>query len=289
MQKLGLAAVAVAALAISGCGGGGSSTPVVSPTVTPATPTPTPSPSPTPTPTAAPTAGPVVAAYTTAFGVSGTAPSTLGFLAPTQTASLTVTETNYTGAFTAASSCAAITVSPASSPTGAFTLTAAGAAASGCTITITGATGQTATLAATVATPAGVQLRWYLPNYAITSAPVPQSQSPINLVGTGPTFASILAISELNYVGGFAPAKVVASAGCTGFATIAAAATTPAGLPTAAPGASLVYYTVTGVAAVTTAGGCTITASDSYTPLTGPTNAPAAIGVSITTVGGTFQ
>ena len=34
---------------------------------------------------------------------------------------------------------------------------------------------------------------------------------------------------------------------------------------------------------------CTITASDSYTPLTGPTTAPAAIGVSITTVSGLFQ
>ena len=131
MEKLGLAIVALAALAISGCGGGGSSTPALNPTVTPATPTLTPAPVPSPCA--------VVAAYTTTFGVSGAAPSTLGFLAPTLTASLTATETNYTGAFTAASSCAAVTVSPASSTTGGFTLTAAGAAATGCTITITGA------------------------------------------------------------------------------------------------------------------------------------------------------
>jgi hypothetical protein len=236
----------------------------------------------------APTPGAVVLSYTSTFGASGTAPGALPFLAPTQTASLTASEANYTGSFSAASSCAAVTVTPATSTTGAFTATAAGPAATGCTITVTGSTGITNTLAATVPTPAGVQMRWYLPNYAVTSAPVPQAASPINLVGTGATFASILAISEQNYVGGFAPAKVTTSAGCAGFAT-AAAATTPAGLPTAAPGSSLVYYTVTGVAAVNTAGGCTVTAADSYVPLTGPVNASASIGVAITTVSGVFQ
>jgi hypothetical protein len=281
MQKLGFVAVALAALAISGCGGGGSSTPAVTPTTTPATPTPSP----------APTPGQVTVAYTTTFGASGSAANAqnVAFLAPTQTASVTVAQANYTGSFAAASSCAQVTVTPATSTTGAFTVTAADAATTGCTVTFTGSTTTTGTLAATVAKPSGVALRWYTPNYLTQSPPVPISAGPINLVGTGATFASVLAISEANYVGGFPAAKVVVSAGCTGFATVAAASTTPTGLPTAAPGSSLVYYTVTGVASVNTAGGCTVTATDSYVPLSGPTNPPVSIGVSITTSSGTFQ
>jgi len=202
---------------------------------------------------------------------------------------VTVAQANYTGSFTAASSCAQVTVTPATSTTGAFTVTAADAATTGCTLTFTGSTATTGTLAATVAKPTGVALRWYTPNYLTQSPPLPIAAGPINLVGTGATFSSILAISEANYVGGFPAAKVAVSAGCTGFATVVANATTPAGLATAAPGSSLVFYTVTGVAAVATVGGCTVTATDSYVPLSGPTNPPVSIGVSITTNSGMFQ
>jgi hypothetical protein len=52
-------------------------------------------------PTVAPTPGPVVLAYTSTFGAAGTPPAPLAFLAPMQTASLTATESNYTGSFTA--------------------------------------------------------------------------------------------------------------------------------------------------------------------------------------------
>jgi hypothetical protein len=278
MKNLGFAAVAVAALAIAGCGGGGSSTPAA--------------PSPTATPTVAPTPGQVTVAYTTTFGVTGSAAnaSNIAFLAPTETAAVTVAQANYTGSFAAASSCAQVTVSPASSATGAFTVTAADAATSGCTITFTGNATSTGTLAASVAKPSGVALRWYTPQSLIQSPPVPQSATPINLVGLGATYSAVLAISEANYVGGFAANKVVVSAGCAGFATAVADATPPPPLPTAVPGSSVSYYTVTGVAAVATTGGCTVTATDSYVPLApGTPNPSAAIGVEITTNTGTFQ
>ncbi len=260
MKNLGFVGIAIAALAVSGCGGGGSSTPAA-PVATP-----------TAGPTAAPTPGQVTVAYTTTFGVSGSAAnaSNIAFLAPTETAAVTAAQANYTGSFTAASSCAQVTVTPATSTTGAFTVTAADAATTGCTVTFTGSTTTTGTLAATVAKPSGVALRWYTPNYLTQSPPLPIAAGPINLVGTGATFSSILAISEANYVGGFPAAKVVVSAGCTGFATVVANTATPAGLAAAAPGSSLVFYTVTGVAPVNTTGGCTVTATDSYVPLSGP-------------------
>ncbi|HEV8019916.1 MAG TPA: hypothetical protein VGP41_01560 [Candidatus Lustribacter sp.] len=280
MKNLGLVGFAIAALAVSGCGGGGSSS--------------APAPAPTTAPTAAPTPGQVTVAYTTTFGAAGTAANAqnIAFLAPTQTAAVTVAQANYTGSFTAASGCAQVTVAPATS-TGAFTVTAADATAPTCTVTFTGnAPASTGTLVATVPKPGGVVLRWYTPQYSQQSPPVPQAQGPINVVGLGALFAPILAISEQNYVGGFAASKIVSSAGCAGppvFATIAANGTVPVGLPTAAPGVSLVYYTVTGVTAVLPSGGCTIGATDSYVPLTGPANPTVSIGVEITSGSGVFQ
>lgn len=277
MNKFGFVGIAIAALAVSGCGGGTSS----------------PAPAPAPVPTATPP-GAIAVAYTSTAGFSGSAPTPMAFTAPTETATLTATEANYAGSFAATSSCPQVTVTPATSATGAFTATAAGPATSGCTITVTGATGVAAvTLASTVPTPGGVVLRWYTPNYTTQSPPLPQSAGPINLVGLGATFASVLAISEQNYIGGFAAANVGTTAGCSGappFATIAADATVPTGLPTAAPGSSLVYYTVTGGAAVPTITGCTVTAKDSYVPVAPATpNPTASIGVSITTSSGVFQ
>ncbi len=277
MKNLGFAAVAIAALAIAGCGGGGSSTPAT----------------PTPAPTAAPTAGALAVAYSSAatVGVSGAAPAALAFTAPTETVTLTATQSGNTTGYGATSSCAQVTVTPATSTTGVFTATAVAPAAAGCTITVTGATGTASVaIASTVPTPTGVALRWYLPNYQTQSPPVPQSAGPINLVGLTSLFATQLAISENAYVGGFPASKVVVSAGCTGFATVVADATPPPGLPTAAPGSSLVYYTVTGTAAVLTTGGCTVTATDSYVPVAPATpNPSASIGVEITTVTGVWQ
>lgn len=272
MKKLGFVGLAAAALAVSGCRGGASS-PASTAAVA----------------TASPGPGTLSVAYTDNFGVTGTAPTALGFLAPTETATLTATQSNYTGSYAATSSCAQVTVTPATSTTGSFTATAVSPATSGCTITVTGATGTTAaTLAATVPTPAGVVMRWYAAGYQGQQVPVPQSAGPINLVGLGAIFASVLQISEANYVGGFAATNVVTSAGCTGFATAAASA--PSGLPTAAPGTSQVYYTVTGVNTILTTGGCTVTATDSYVPVAPATPNPSvSIGVEITTLTGTFQ
>lgn len=272
MNKLGFVGIAIAALAVSGCGGGASTpaTPAATATSTPAAP------------------GTLAVAYSSAanFGVSGAAPNPLAFTAPTETATLTATQANYSGSFGAAVStgCTAVTVAPATSTTGVFTATAVAPVTTGCTITVTGATGTTAVaFAASVPTPGGTVLRWYTPNYATQSPPLAIAAGPINLVGLGATFASVLAISEQNYIGGFTAANIVAT-GCGGFATSTADATVPTGLPTAAPGTSLVYYTITGVAAVNTTAGCTITATDSQT-----TPTAASIGVSITTVTGTFQ
>jgi hypothetical protein len=281
MKNLGFVGVAIAALAVSGCGGGGGSTPAA------------PAASATTAPPVAPaTPGQVTVAYTTTFGVNGSAANAnnIAFLAPTETATVTVAQANFTGPFTAASSCAQVTVTPASSATGAFTVSAADAASAGCTVTFTGnVAASTATLASTVARPSGVALRWYTPQSLIQSPPVPQSASPINLVGTGTTLAAVLAISENNYIGGFPAAKVVVSAGCTGFATVTLAATPPSPLPTAAPGNTVVYYTVSGAAALLV-GTCTVTATDSYVPLApGTPNPSAAIGVEITSSTGTGQ
>jgi len=62
MKNLGFVGIAIAALAVSGCGGGGSSTPAVT--------------TPTTAPTAAPTPGVLAVAYSSAanVGVSGAAP-----------------------------------------------------------------------------------------------------------------------------------------------------------------------------------------------------------------------
>jgi len=289
MMKLGFVAIAVAAAAaLAACGGGGGSSPA--PAATTAAPATTPTPTPTPAP---PAPGPVTLAYTTTFGVNAAAsgaPPALAFLAPTQTATLTAAEANYAGSFTAVSSCTNITVAPASSATGTFTLTGAvPTGASPCTITITGATGNAVGLTSSVPTPAGVVLRWYTPQATSQAVPVPFTAGPINIVGLGLNFAPILAISEQNYIGGFAAANVVTSAPCAGAATIAVKAA-PTGLPTAAPGASLVYYTVTGAAGIATAANCTITATDSYVPVAPATANPSvSIGVSVTSTTGTFQ
>lgn len=277
MKNLGFVGIAIAALAVTGCGGGSTS-----PTVTPTT-----------TPTAAPTPGALAVAYTSAanVGVSGAAPAALTFTAPTETVTLTATQVNNTTGFGATSSCAQVTVTPATSTTGVFTATAVTPVTAGCTITITGATGTTSVaIASTVPTPAGVVLRWFTPNYATQSPPVPQAAGPINIVGLTSLFAPILQISEQNYIGGFAAANVT-TPGCgtpavpaTYFASATLDATPPPGLPTAAPGSTVVYYTITGQNAVVTTGGCTIKAVDSFVPPS--TN---SISVEITTVTGVFQ
>ncbi len=267
MKNLGLVGFAIAALAVSGCGGGGSSTP------TPAAVTATASP--------AATVGTLAVAYTDSFGVTGSAPTALGFLAATETATLTASQSNYTGSFTAASSCAQVTVAPATSTTGTFTATAVSPAASGCTITVTGATGTTAaTLPVTVPTPGGVVMRWYGANYLNFSPPVPAPPGPVNLPGTGPLFAAYLAISEQNYIGGITAGNVVLSACVPAGAVVIAPVAAPTMLPTAAPGNTLLYYSVTGAAGSTT---CLITATDSQTP----TASSANVGVVVTGGSGT--
>src|ERR1700680_3718144 len=208
MRRYGLMVV-LAALPLRACGGGGSTPPPVTPaatgtpTATPApTGTPVPTATPTPTPSPTPTPGAVLLTYASSFANSTTpsnTPPSLGFQAETQTATLTATEFNYAGAFTATSSCAAVSVAG----TNPFTLTANAAAASGCTITVHGFSALTATLGATVAPPGGVQSRWVGPGYQNQAPPVPLLSGPINIVGTGPLFAATLAVSESGYIGSF--------------------------------------------------------------------------------------
>jgi hypothetical protein len=231
-------------------------------------------------------------AYTSSFGATSAAtasPAALGFPAPTLSASVMATESGYTGSFTAASSCAGVTVTPATSTTGAFTLTGAAPTTANCSITFTGATGfPTASLTSTVANPAGVVLRWYTANYSAQSAPIPQTQNPINVIGTGPIYASILQVSEQNYVGGFTAANITTNTGCTMGGAVVVAPATPVGLPTAAPPStsvaqSISYYTVTAASSPVTL--CTITATDNFAP----TTSGVSINVSVTGASGSIQ
>ena len=150
MKKLGFVAVALAALAISGCGEA----------ARPPQPRP---PRPPPRRCPAPGAPGPSPHYAATFGVSGAGPvDPRASTAPTQTAAVTATQANYSGGFTALSSCAAVTVSPGAVGDRRIHATPQPRAATGCTITVTGATGTTVAFpAATVADPAGVVLRWY--------------------------------------------------------------------------------------------------------------------------------
>jgi len=284
MKQIGTLAIAAAlAMMVTGCGGGGNTTPSAVATATP-------TPAPTATPVPAP--GPVTLSWTgtTLFtGTSGAAsamPIALAFQAPTQKATLTATEANFGGTFTAVVSagCPQITIA-AGAAAGTFVVTAADATVAACTITVTGATGQTATLSTTVPKPGGVSLRWYSPNFAVQANPQPFANTPINLVGLGSTFGVLLVASEANFVGTISAPTL--SAGCTGNVTSAALAAAPASITGAVPGSVAFYYTVS--AAAVPAAACTLTFVDNYVNLLGLTPAPVTIGVSVTTAGGTFQ
>src|SRR5471032_2142227 len=282
MKQIGTLAIAAAlAMMVTGCGGGGNTTPAAVATAATA-----------PTATPVPAPGPVTLSWTgtTLFtGTSGAASATpiaLAFQAPTQKATLTATEANFAGTFTAVVSagCPQITIA-AGATAGTFVVTAADATVAACTITVTGATGQTATLSTTVPKPGGVSLRWYSPNFAVQANPQPFANTPINLVGLGATFGVLLVASEANFVGTISAPTL--SAGCTGNVTSAALAAAPASITGAVPGSVAFYYTVS--AAAVPAAACTLTFQDNYVPLAGPTPAPVPIGVSVTTAGGTFQ
>lgn len=287
-------AVSITAAALGGCGGSTSSTPSTPQTVT------TPSPSPA-APTPLPSPGPVTLAYTSSFGATSAAtaaPPTLTFPAPTLSATLTASQANYAGAFSAASNCGPVNVTTLPSAVATqFTLNAADATrTTSCTITVTGGAGLTATLNATVAAPAGVVLRWYTPQAVVSNVPIPQTAGPIDLVGLGSNYQAYLAISEQNYVQGFPAATTV---NCAPNVTVTADATTPTGLPTPSPAtptsaSSLAYYTVLAPTSdvLPLAATCVITAQDSYvptSPASTPTNSPQSISVQVTGNSGTVQ
>lgn len=291
MRRYGLVVV-LSALSLAACGGGNSSPPPVpAPTATPGTtapPTATPLPSATPTPTATPTVTPtptptpgaVLLTYASSFANNSTPsnnPPSITFQAESQTATVTATEFNYSGPFTASSSCAAVTVAG----TNPFTVTAKTAAASGCTITVGGFSTLTATVGATVAPPGGTQIRWVGPGYQNQAPPVPLLAGPVNIVGTGPLFAPTLVVSESGYIGTFS--TPVVGAGCGGNLAVAASAGT--GLPAPAPGSQTTFYTVTASAAIPSSAGCTISTGD----VTAVPPSAAQIGVVVTTGSGSFQ
>jgi hypothetical protein len=208
---------------------------------------------------------------------------------------ITATESNYTGSFSAVSSCpTSVSVTPATSATGAFTVTPL-LAALNCTITVTGyATAPTGTATASVLTPGGVQLRWYTPQSiaSTTSVPVPFTATPINLIGFGSTYAATLSVSETQFAGTITASAL--PAGCSGLTTSGGGATgsVTSTLQTTVPNLSLnpiftgsatnalqQYYTVasTGV----TASGCSLTFTDNY-----PTPSSASITVVVTSGSG---
>jgi hypothetical protein len=288
MRRYGLMVV-LSALSLAACGGGGGSTPApvtpaatATPTATPApTGTPAPTPTPTPTPSPTPTPGPVMLTYASSFANSTTPsnnPPSLSFQAEGQTATVTAAEFNFAGAYTATSSCAAVTVAG----TNPFTLTAKAAAASGCTLTVHGFSAQTATVGATVAPPGGTQIRWVGPGYQNQAPPVPLLAGPINLVGVGALFAATLVVSETGYIGTFT--TPVPSAGCG--ASLAVTASAGTGLPASTAGNATAFYTVTASGVITPPiAGCTISTGD----VTAVPFSTSQIGVVVTTGSGSFQ
>jgi len=204
-------------------------------------------------------------------------PPSIGFQAETQTATVTAAEFNYAGAFTATSSCAAVTVA-GSNP---FTLTAKTAAASGCTLTVHGFSPLTATVGATVAPPAGTQIRWVGPGYQNQAPPIPLLSGPVNIVGTGALFAATLVVGETGYIGTFT--TPVPSAACGGFLAVA----TSAGIGLAAPasGNATAFYSVTASGPIASGAGCTISTGD----VTAVPSSSSQIGVVVTTGSGSFQ
>lgn len=266
------------------CGGGGSTT-------VPAAPTTAPTATPTATPTPAP--GPLQVAYTSSFGATSAAtaaPAAIVFGAETQTVSVTATQANNVGGYSAAANSACgtnVTVTPATSATGAFTITAVTpvTVAAACQVTITGEVGTAAVaVGASVPAPGGVTVGWVaMVGYKTLPAPVSPQAGPINLIGVTSTFGAVLVVSETHYVKTFgAP---VLSAGCG--ANLSAPTTTtqgPIAGPSAALGQTQVYYLVaapSAAVAFASSAGCTISVSDTQTvPSTG------TIGVSLTTTGG---
>ena len=218
--------------------------------------------------------------YASSFANSTTPsnnPPSLGFQAEKQTATVTASEFNYAGAFTATSSCAAVSVAG----TNPFTLTASAAATSSCTLTVHGFSALTATVGATVAPPGGTQTRWVGPGYQNQAPPIPLLSGPINIVGTGPLFAATLVVSETGYIGTFT--TPVASPACGGNLTIAASAGT--GLPAPAPGSATAYYSVIASGAIASGAGCVISTND----VTAVPSSNSQIGVVVTTGSGSFQ
>jgi hypothetical protein len=218
--------------------------------------------------------------YASSFANSSTPsnnPPAIGFQAEAQTATVTASEFNYAGAFTATSSCAAVTVAG----TNPFTLTAKTAAASGCTLTVRGFSPLTATVGATVAPPGGTQTRWVGPGYQNQAPPIPLLAGPVNIVGTGPLFAATLVVSETGYIGNFTTLAV--SAGCG--TNLAVAPSTGTGLPAPAAGNATAFYSVTASGPIASNAGCTITTGD----VTAVPLSSSAIGVVVTTGSGSFQ
>jgi hypothetical protein len=218
--------------------------------------------------------------YASSFANSTTpsnSPPSVSFQAEGQTATVTASEFNYAGAFTATSSCAAVTVAG----TNPFTLTAKTAAASGCTLTVRGFSPLTATVGATVAPPGGTQIRWVGPGYQNQAQPIPLLSGPVNMVGTGPLFLATLVVTESGYLGSFTPP--VPSAGCGGNLVISP--TIGTGLPAPAAGNATSFFSVTASAAIASGAGCTISTGDT----TAVPSSASQIGVVVTTGSGSFQ
>ncbi|MDQ2679869.1 MAG: hypothetical protein M3Y21_02435 [Candidatus Eremiobacteraeota bacterium] len=138
--------------ALVACGGGGSNPTPISPTSPPQTAPPTVPPTSPPTvpPTAPPTTPPTTAPSPGAVSV---APSSLAFLGTgsSQTQTITASEPNFAGTFTAGNTCAAIaTVAAHPGSTTSFDVTPI--AAGTCNLVVTGAPGQSQSVAITITT-----------------------------------------------------------------------------------------------------------------------------------------
>lgn len=286
----------VMVLAVAACGGGGSSSPTPSGTTAATT---QPTMGATATPMAAATAGPMTMSYSSTFGANQStltsAPPPIAFLAETETVSVTASQSNNTGGYTAAANGACgsnVTVAPLTSATGSFTITAVTpvAIAAGCQVTFSGTAGSAAVaVGASVTAPGGVMLNWVAnAAYATLPAPINPIPGPINLIGTTSLFQAILVVSETHYLGTF-QTPVLTGAGCAGNITTPLATIAQGNI--AGPQASLAqtqaYYVVVAPATATAiaSGTCSITVTDNApTP-----NTSAAMGVILTITGGSIN
>jgi hypothetical protein len=225
------------------------------------------------------------------------APSGTVALYETQVATVTASQSNYTGTFTASlgSGCGSAATLTSASPK--FTVTAV-SHVTGCTLTVTGGTGgapgsSTASQSFSVLQPGGVQLNWVSnAAYATQAAPITPVPGPINLIGVTSTFGAVLVVSETNWIAALgAPTE----SGACGANLSAPSSATQGNIAGPITGQAQAFYSISAPAAAVafpTSAGCSVSvpelAPDPLATPVPPYTTPT-IGVELTTTGGGIQ